>query len=369
MSHDHHHDPQPSPPTPGPRASEDAGARALSEALRSSFNIVKILVAVLVVAFLASGVFTVEPNEVAVKLRFGKPVGVGDKQLLQPGLHWKLPYPIDEIVRVPVGKTHEIRSTAGWYAMTPEEELAGGRDIALAVSYLQPGVDGYTLTGDGNVIHVRAVLSYRIADPVAYAFRFENVTNVLQHVLDNALFNVSARFGADDALYRSRAAFQEAVVRRVNQAIDRHGLGVAISPRGIRIEPPLYVQRAFSEVVDAQQQGDTKIREAEGQARSVTNQAIGQASVIVQDGINRSNLMVQTIKVDATNFLGFLPSYQRDPELFRQRLLAEATERVLTNATFKAFLPQRSDGRPRELRLLLSPEVEPPKKIPANTPN
>ena len=79
---------------------EDSSTRALSDALSSSFKIVKVLMVALVVIFLGSGIFTVEPNEVAVVLRFGKPVGSGADQVLQQGLHWSFPSPIDEIVTV-----------------------------------------------------------------------------------------------------------------------------------------------------------------------------------------------------------------------------------------------------------------------------
>src|SRR3989442_938046 len=87
--------PTPKPPgTPEPvRGVEDAGAQALSEALRSTSAIVKFLMFALVAAFIFSGVFTVKPNEVAVKLRLGKPIGVGAGQLLKPGLHWNCRIP------------------------------------------------------------------------------------------------------------------------------------------------------------------------------------------------------------------------------------------------------------------------------------
>src|SRR5436190_16144228 len=108
------------PAAPGPaRGAEDASAQALSEALRSSFNIVKFLMGVLIVAFILSGVFTVKPNQVAIKLRFGKAVGVGPEQLLKPGLHWNLPYPFTDIVSVPAGGGHTVVSTAAWYPRTP----------------------------------------------------------------------------------------------------------------------------------------------------------------------------------------------------------------------------------------------------------
>src|SRR6185503_18542333 len=113
--------PKPSGAPELPRGVEDAGAQALSEALRSTSTIVKFLMAALVAAFFFSGVFTVKPNEVAVKLRLGKPIGVGAGQLLKPGLHWKLPYPIDDVVLIPMGESHTIISTAGWYPQTKED--------------------------------------------------------------------------------------------------------------------------------------------------------------------------------------------------------------------------------------------------------
>src|SRR2546425_996808 len=97
--HDHDHAHEAETPKPAaPSNVEDPSAQALSDALRSSFNIVKFLMGLLVAAFIVSGIFTVKPNQVAVVLRFGKPRGTGPEQLLKPGLHWALPYPIDEIV-------------------------------------------------------------------------------------------------------------------------------------------------------------------------------------------------------------------------------------------------------------------------------
>ncbi|MFM1943581.1 MAG: Modulator of FtsH protease HflK [Verrucomicrobiota bacterium] len=387
MSHDHHHHEeerkpstapaptttqQPAPsPEPHHHAVEDAGAQALSDALRSSFSIVRFLMFILLAAFVLSGLFTVAPNQVAILLRFGSPVGIGEDQLLQPGLHWKLPYPIDEVVYVPVGETKTITSSAGFYAMSPEEELAGGKDPAMATPFLAAGVDGYTLAGDGNIVHVRITVNYRITDPIRFAFGFENSTNLLQHLLDNATFNAAARFSADDALYLRRAAFREAVINRLTDLVNApdFSLGIELDPREVRVEPPLFVQGAFNEVLVAQQQRDIQIREAETYARSATNKAIGEASVVVRNSLTLSNTLVQAVATDATNFLGLLPSYEKNPNLLKERLLAERVERVMTNAQFKAYLPARKDGRPRELRLQLNKEVDPPKKLQAGQNN
>src|SRR5580704_13343553 len=103
----------------------DAGSQALSEALRSSFFIVKVAMALLVIIILAAGIFTVNPGEKAVILRFGRPVGEGQKMLLSPGrVYWSFPYPIDEVVRIPIAEVQHVNSSVGWYGMTHDQELA-----------------------------------------------------------------------------------------------------------------------------------------------------------------------------------------------------------------------------------------------------
>src|SRR6185436_3045248 len=97
------------PADPGvPRSDDDAGSQALSEAFRSSFFIVKMVMGALVVIFLCSGFFMVSPDHRAVILRFGKLRGEGRAALLGPGLHWAFPAPIDEVRKIPFSQSQII---------------------------------------------------------------------------------------------------------------------------------------------------------------------------------------------------------------------------------------------------------------------
>ena len=154
MSDSHQHNVSPDKPGSGSLASEDAGSQALSDALKSSFFIVKIVLFGLLVVFLGSGFFQVGPQERAIILEFGKPKGAGEKALLMPGFHWAWPAPIDEIKRIPAAQIQIASSTVGWYATTPEMEVAHAEPPPGAS--LNPAIDGYTLTSDANIIHVRA---------------------------------------------------------------------------------------------------------------------------------------------------------------------------------------------------------------------
>src|SRR5204862_3386405 len=121
----------------------------------------------------------------------------------------------------PVGESHTAVSTTGWFATTPELEAAGKEPPARPS--LQPGADGYALTADGNIIHVRAKLNYRVRPAAArdYAFNFAEVTNAMRYVLNNALVHAAAQFSADEAIYRDTARFRKVLLQRVAGQLDQ----------------------------------------------------------------------------------------------------------------------------------------------------
>ncbi|HTH46917.1 MAG TPA: protease modulator HflK [Candidatus Limnocylindria bacterium] len=341
--------------TPAPVTSlDDASSQALNEALGSSFLVVRLLMFGLLAAFVISCIVTVKPNEVAVVLRFGKPVGTGPDMQLKPGLHWALPAPIDEVVSIPVGESKSVRAKNAWFAISPEEEAAGV--LPAGGSTLRPGVDGHTLTSDGNILHVRATMKYRISDPVAYTFQFHDVTNTLVNFLNNAIYHASARFTADAALYKERTAFTDAIRERLATLVERANLGIALEPLDVEVSAPLYVRDAFDEVIKAEQDRSKKISEARGFFDETVRKAEGEASAIRSSGLVVSNSLVQAVGAEAKFFLDALPIYDRNPALFRERVRVEAVTQVLTNAPDKFFLPARADGHARELRIQLNRE-------------
>lgn len=362
MNDEHEHLPTPPPPgrPPQAEAADDAGSRALAEALRSSFAIVKLVMWVLVIVFLCSGFFVVGPQEKAVILRFGKPVGEGQQALLGPGLHWSFPYPIDEIVRIPISEIQSTTSTIGWYYVTPEEELSG--NLPAPGPSLNPAVDGYLITGDQNIIHARVTLYYRIDEPLRYVFNFVNASNAVQEALDNALLYTAAHYRVDDVLYREVARFQEDVQRRVTELINREQLGVSVDHCQVtdRI-PPRQVAAAFERVTTARDDRDRLLLDAHTYANQHLIAAGAQATTITNLAESAKTQLIKSLDGDAKRFTDLMPKYDKNPDLFKQVYLVDAMNQVLTNLNEKIFIPNRLDGKSRELRLLLNREIPKPK--------
>ena len=339
----------------------DAGSQALSEALRSSFAIVKIVMVVLVVVFLASGFFKVNPQEQAIILRFGKPVGEGSRALLGPGGHWSFPYPIDEYVKVSITGIQKVDSTVGWYATTPEQEMLGNEPPAGPS--LNPAADGYALTADGNIVHTRATLTYRINEPVRYVFSFVSASNTLQNALDNALLSTASRFKVDDILTRDLAGFQEAVRRRATELVDKENLGIIIEQCVVQSKAPRQLKNAFDNVLKAEINRGKVLYEA----HSAENQVLSRAGADSQSRTNAAESerarLVTDISSRAAQFenLLVLPEYRANPTLFVQKRLTETLGQVFTNAQDKILVPQSADGNSLELRYLFNRELPKPK--------
>jgi len=369
--HEHTHE------TPAPRTPEtplDPGAQALADALRSSFFIVKIVMVVLLVVFLGSGFFTVGPQERALVLRFGKTVGEGDAALLGPGAHWSFPYPIDEVVRVPIREIQTVRSTAGWYFITPEQELAGTEPYARPS--LDPGVDGYLITSDQNIVHSRATMDYRIDDPVGCVLRFTVGTNgsfdlsgtivAVQNSLDSALVETAGKFAIDEILVNNVAGFKDAVQRRVVELLALRGIGVTVDQVKIESRPPLFLKGDFAQVNQSVQQRAQLLNEARKFENETLSRAEAEAVSIVNLAESDRKRLVESIRAEADRFQELPPKYRAAPGLFVQLQQAEALSRSMGRLQDTIYLQDRGDGHSRELRLLLN--RLPPKAQPAEPP-
>jgi membrane protease subunit HflK len=342
----------------------DAGSQALAEALGSSFAIVKIVMLLMVVLFFSSGFFQVGPSEKAVILRFGRPVGEGKSVLLGPGLHWSFPYPIDEVVKIPITEIQKVTSTTGWYFTTPEQELSG-EELPGGAS-LNPAIDGYAITADRNIVHTRATLNYHIDDPIPYIFNFASASNSIQNTLNNALLFTAAKFNVDDILTRDVTGFQDAVRARVSDLTERDHLGIVIDNCQVKSVAPRQLQDVFSRVTIAQLNQNKQIDVANTYRDTTLLKAASQAAAITTEATTASTNYVVAIQADANAFTNSLPAFEKNRNLFAQRKVAEMMALVLTNVQDKFFLPQRADGKPRELRLQFNREPPQPKTAPVN---
>ena len=339
-----------------PEAPEEATSQALADALKSSFAIIKVLMVGLVFVFLFSGFFQVGTQEKAIILRFGKPVGGDQATLLGPGPHWAFPYPIDEVKKIPVGQIQTTTSTVGWYNTSASKE-ASGAEPPPGPS-LNPALDGYVLTADGNIMHLRGTLLYRIREPaIRYEFDFENAPKLVQNILNNSLIYAAANFTVDDALTKDVAGFREKVRSRIETLAAQYNLGITIDQISLQAIPPRLLKPAFDAVGAAEVLRNTTLNDARKYENQTVSKAKSEAAARINAGETERNRTVEFVAAEAKRFNDALPAFNANPELFKQRRQLDTLQKVLGNVQRKWLLPDRG-GKPIDLRIELNAEQE-----------
>lgn len=298
----------------------DAAGKSLSEALRISFIILKVIMVVLVIIFLASGFRTVGSDEQAIVLSFGKIRGVGEERLLGPGLHWVFPYPIDEIVRIPVQKKVNLPINSFWYSQTTRDILGEGpRKRQSTRDTLNPETDGYCITrsekqdqavrstanavtdsdgSDYNIVHCKWQLTYKIDDPERFFENIyvdfkgieagqnyadvisENITPLLKQMFADAVVTVIVNYTIDDVLFEQIARVTEHVKKLLQNKLDKIESGIKVVSVQLTDKIwPQQVDEAFQASIKASQESGKVISEARTYAEKTLSDAAGQVAM------------------------------------------------------------------------------------------
>ena len=159
--------------------------------INTAIRYCKWLIVILVALICCSGIRVVNNHEVAVVLRFGRLVGdTREEQVKEPGLLLAFPYVIDEVIKVPVGKVHEVSITTHAASADP--------------TYAEIEDTGYVITGDENIIHIDATLKYQISDPVEYALYNSDPETEINGVVSGVMTSCAASKSVDGLLVAGR---------------------------------------------------------------------------------------------------------------------------------------------------------------------
>ena len=407
------------PQAPDKSASEDldAAGKSLSEALRISFIVLKVIMIVLVVAFLASGFKTVGSDEQALVLRFGKIRGVGEKRVLKPRAwpYWVFPYPVDTMVKIPVEKKVDLTVRSFWYYQSQERMLSEPSiEKTRVLPELDPIKDGYCITrserqdesisgsggSDYNIVHSKWQLTYKVDDPerffknvyvedvkpgdIYFDVITESITPLLQSLFEDVIVTAIVNYTIDDVMYEQVARLTDDVKKLLQEKFDKIESGIKV----VRIQLtdrtwPLQIDDAFTALVTASQDRQTAISQAQTYAESTLNETAGPVAeklflALNNDTISEEEMellwsqlagkaqekitearayrtkVVANARANAEYFQELLPEYRKHPELVVQKIYQDAIERIFDNAVEKFIIQPTEGAKETEFRILLN---------------
>ncbi len=390
----------------------DAAGQSLRRALKMSFSILKIIIIVLLTVFVCSGIFQVQQDEKAILLQFGEIKG----PVLDPGIKFAFPEPINEIIRIPVKRELSIPIDSFWYYESERDKL---NPVKRTITEpLDPLKDGYCLTRndslegmagtDYNIVHSAWTVTYKISSPKHF---FENVyiwdrkpgedlleaaattlNPLIRSLASNAIVRTMVKYTIDEAV-KSEAKIAGDVKRILQDKLDQVQCGIKIGDvRASRIVWPRQVDEAFQASSKARQERDqARIDASSYKDRLLTDTGGSDAEMILeqlkQPGLSQAELeelvaklsgqvqseisearlyrtkVVEEAKANAEYLQKILPEYRKNSELVLQKIYQDAIEQVLAGADEKIFMQTR-EGLPDEIRLMLNrnPNIKKEKK-------
>jgi len=272
--------------------------------------------------------YRVNPDEQGIVLRFGK-----YERWEGPGLHFRWPYPIEEVrlPKVTQQRTIEVGSA---------RSTIGARD------------SGLMLTGDGSVVDVRFVVFWRISPDKnpgngqtgveQFLFNIAQPEMTVREVAESAMREVVGQSNLQPLLTAGRQQTQEDVQKLMQKTLDYYGAGIKIDQVQLKeVDPPEEVISAFREVAAASQEKETLIKQAQTYADQVTPRAHGDADRIIAAAEGYRDQTVAEATGQAARFLKVYDEYKKAPDVTRERLYLEMQEHVLSGAD-KIIIDQKN---------------------------
>jgi len=269
------------------------------------------LILILLVLWLASGIYVIGPDESGVVRTFGK-----FTRIETSGLNYRLPWPIEqvdrpritEIKRIEIGFRTDSRS--GRFIEVPEESLM--------------------LTGGLNIVDMDLIIQYKINDPVKYLFVVRDVPTTVRVAAEAVIRQVIGQHSIDEALTTGKGVIQTETLTLLQYILDSYECGVTINQVQLQdVLPPDEVAESFREVASAKEDKARLINEAQGYANDITPKARGEAAQMVLQAEAYAAERVTKAQGEAQNFTSVMTAYKKAPEVTRKRMLMETMEVVL----------------------------------------
>ena len=268
------------------------------------------VLAIAVVIVVTTCYYTVDDKQQAVVTTFGKVTDVAD-----PGLHFKLPFGIQQVRKVDVNVYQKI-----------ELGYASSGD-----SYQVNEGESTMITGDYNIVNVDFFVEYKIADPVQYLYSSNNPELILRNLIQSQVRNVVGSTSVDAVLTDGKENIQIQVKELVSQILSEYDIGLTLVDVRIQdSEPPTQeVIEAFKAVETAKQQAETVVNDAKAYQNAQLPDAQARADKLTQNAEYLKQKRINEATQQVAMFSAMYEEYKLNPEITRSRMYYEAVSQVL----------------------------------------
>ena len=272
--------------------------------------------------------YKVNPNQLGIVMRFGEYV---DQK--GPGLHFRWPYPINEILLPDVTRNNRIQIGM---------RSAAGRASSRAQATRDVPEESLMLTGDENIVDVDFEVQWKINDAKAYLFNIQNPEVTVKEVAESAMREIVGQNDIQNVLTEAREEVKRKVFVLIQKTLDDYKAGIEIVQVQLqKVDPPGKVIGSFRDVQAARADQERLQNEANAYANKVVPEARGDAERILQGAQGYREQTVAQAEGQASRFDQVYTEYKKAPEVTRKRIFLETMERVY-QGTDKIIMDSKS---------------------------
>ena len=280
-----------------------------------------LLIGLVAVVWLASGFYIVDASQRGLVLQFGS-----FKETTEPGLRWRMPYPI---------QSHELVNLTG--VRTIEIGYRGSERNKVLKEALM-------LTDDENIVNIQFAVQYILKDPVEYLFNNRHPDDAVMGAAETAVREIVGKSKMDFVLYEGREQIATQAANLMQEILDRYQSGIQISKVTMQnAQPPEQVQAAFDDAVKAGQDRERQKNEGQAYANDVIPKAKGTAARLMQEADGYKQRVISTAEGDASRFKQVVTEYAKAPEVTRQRMYLDTMQQIYAN-TSKVMVDAKGQG-------------------------
>ncbi len=289
-----------------------------------------IVAVVLVLSFISSLWFTVDPEEVGIVLRFGKYT-----RTVNPGLNFKMPFGVEEVIKVPVER--QLKLEFGFRSSVP-----GVKTRYANTKYQE---ESLLLTGDLNAAEVEWIVQFRIKDPFQFLFRVRNAEQTFRDINEAIMRGIVGDRTVDEVITFGRQEVADAVKVKIQELCDSYELGIKVDQVVLQdANAPGPVQSAFNEVNEAEQEKEKLINQAKSEYNKFIPRARGIAEKTIEEAKGYALERVNKARGEASKFDSIYAEYAKAPEVTRQRIYLETMNDVMQNVGRKLITDEEASG-------------------------
>ncbi len=298
----------------------------------------RVVLAGLVLLYLLSGIYSVSQNEIGVHLRCGRIIN----ETVQPGIHYRLPWPVDQVEKVAVRQVKRMAIEAFW-----EVTKSTGLNLSPDSFKAATGLDSYCITGDNNLAMVSCVIQYRVLNPHEYLFCVKDPDTMLTDVACKTILHCMARMPIDEILTRGKQTVARFIRQALQAKLDQLETGISVSFVEINnISPPGRVAQYFSEVVKASIDREKNINEAESYRNEVMPKAKADAMETLEQARGYKQEVILTAEGKTQRFNNLLAQAGEKGGAAWELLYTESMKEIMEKIGTKKIIDITENGQP-----------------------